>query len=377
MTKDAGAEQFETVERSRKAVDRAKAYEAQIADHLAGVNARIAAAGKSQVAAAIGTGEVDTQVDIAALRAEAAAVERQHRMAARALRGVEAEHARDQTDLAACFGSDDAARASLKEAQRVCAAASLAAREATGILDRAMAHAAATSEKLAEAQRVEREQDHVATARLQSALRSGAAIPATSSPLQRASVGLEEDARTAALTVDRLAVEHVAALANVGKVERVVAAAVDAVMAVDADALARELTATEARAGMLRRRLTTYTERTALSVAPTQLQPGPLKLNPGGWYDRPIGAVASMNVRQSTEVQKALRSAATLDEMMRQGPTAMNWTVEANAWSDYATALTADAAAAPGFVTRQPYQPALPRVSEAPVSSGVAVARVA
>ncbi len=359
---DLTAAQFATVATSRARLDRGRAYTARLASHAADIRAKLSAASERGVAAAIGTSEAGP-ADAGQLRGELVTVDRQHRQAVAALADIEAEHARHEADFAALTGSDGAARASLAEAHAAQALAQTAAAAAKGILDRATAHACTVRGKLAAARADEARHDADATARLRAALADGDAPPAAVEPLARISGALEDDLRAATAAVDALAAEHAGKLAVLALAHRAVLAAVDGVLVVDAEQVARELHAADERGLALRTRLHCFTRRTRGDhVAP---EPKPAVLTPGGWHEpHPDTARALLMPPppiHSTAVINAV--VASAPPPPGQGVHAGNWTVETDAWTAYASALAADPQAAPAFAAR----PAVPPVPPLPV----------
>ena len=356
---DLTAAQFATVATSRAKLDRARAYAGRLGSHAADIRAKLAAASERGVAAAIGTSKADP-ADAGQLRGELVTVDRQHRQAVAALAEIEAEHARHEADFAALTGSDGAARASLAEAHAARTLAQTAADAAKGILARATAHAGTVRGKLAAARADEARHDAEATARLRAALADGDAPSAAAEPLARISGALEDDLRAATAAVDALTAEHAGKVAALALAHRTVLAAVDGVLVVDAEQVARELHATDERALALRTRLHCFTRRTRGDYVAPESKPPVLK--PGGWYEpHPDTARALLMpppTIHSTDVINAV--VASAPPPPGQGVQAGNWTAETDAWSAYASALAADPQAEPAFAARPISPPAPP-----------------
>ena len=355
LNHDAIAAQFATVARSRAKVDRARAYANRLGAHAAEIRTKLAAAAERQVAAAIGRAEPDP-AEVGPLRGEAVEVDRQHRQALAILADVEAEHARHEADLAALCGSDGTARAKLAEAHATRAEAQTAVNNAKAILDRATAHVAAVRDKLTAARADEARHDAEAAARLRAALAHGDAAPVAAEPLVRASGALEDDLRAATAAMDALQIEHGSTLNALAAAHRIVLAAVDRVLMVDAEAVARELQAVDSRAMALRVRLHTYSNRRAGDWTPPKTSPA--KMMPGGWLapDPANGALAPL-VQSTSTIGHALASGPLPPH---QGVFARNWTDEGEAWTAYAAALNADPQAEPTFSEEAAVPPAPP-----------------
>lgn len=349
------AAQLATVARSRAKLDRARSYAGRLGTHAAEIRAKLAASSDRQAAAAIGRAEPDA-ADAGPLRGELIEVERQHRQALDALAGIEAEHARHEADLAALTGSDGAARAKLAEAHQARAEAQSAADAAKSLLDRASAHAEAVLGRLELARSDEARHDAEAAARLRAALADGDVAPSAAEPFARTSGALEDDLRAATAAVDALKAEHAAKAEALTLAHRAVLAAVDGVLAVDAEAAARELEAADARALALRVRLHCFVKRTA--GAYVRPEPKPMKLNPGGWYEQDAITMQPASLIRSTPVVDRVIGSAP--QPPHQGPHERNWTVESASWDAYAAALAADPQAEPAFADRPPSPPAPP-----------------
>ena len=264
---------------ARGKLDRARAYAGRLGAHAGEIRSKLAAAADHQVAAAIGRAESDP-ADVGPLRGELIEIDRQHRQALEALADIEAEHVRHEADLTALTGSDGTARAKLVEAHAARSVAQTAVDAAKAILDRAKAHAEAVDGKLADARAVEARYDADATARLRAALADGNDLPAVAEAFTRTSPALEDDLRAATATVDLLKADHALKLDALAVAHRAVLAAVDGVLVVDAEAVARELQAADSRALALRTRLHCYTKRTAGDyIRPT---PKPHIVHPNG-----------------------------------------------------------------------------------------------
>ncbi len=353
------AGQLVTVAHSKARLDRARSYADRLGSHLAEVHAKLTAAAEHQVGAAIGTAEPDPS-DVGSLRGEAVDVDRQHRQALTILADVEAEHARHEADLAILFGSDGAARGKLGEAHAARALVRTAAADAGAILDRAKAHAEAVDGKLLAAQAEEARHDADATARLHAALRDGDAPPRAAEPFARNSPSLEDDLRTARATIDKLATEHAARIADLTAADLVVKRAVDQVLCADADAVARELQATDARTLALRVRLHAYTKRIAGDYVPPKTAPN--KTLPNGMVvPDPAHAQAALQAPRMV-VQTAIVGSvlASAPPPPHQGVFAQNWIDEGDAWSAYAAALAADPQAESAFTKPAAVPPAPP-----------------
>ena len=351
--------QFATVARSRAKLDRAWAYAGRLAAHAAEIRAKLATASEHQIAAAIGKAEVDP-ADVGPLRGELVTVDRQHRQTLDALADIETEHARHEADLAALTGPDGAARARLAEAHAARALAQTAADDASALLARATAHAKGVETRLAEARATEARHDADATARLRAALADGDAVPTTVEAALRISPALEDDLRAATAAVDALKAEHAGKLDALASAHRTVLAAVDGVMAVEAEAAARELQASDARALALRVRLHTFVRRPAGDyVRPT---PKPNVVLPNGMVEPHPDTV-----RATYMPPPSIRSTPVIGEVIasappppHQGPYEQNWTAEAGAWDAYAAALAADPHAVPVFADQPAVAPARP-----------------
>ena len=353
------AAQLATVARTRAKLDRARAYAGRLAAHAAEIRTKLAAASDHQVATAIGKASSDP-ADVGPLRGELVTVDRQHRQALDALADIETEHARHEADLAALTGSDGAARARLAEAHAARSLAQTAADDASALLARAVGHAEAVSRKLITARADEARHDADASARLRTALADGGALPTTAEPFVRTAPALEDDLRAATATVDALKGEHAGELEALASAHRAVLAAVDGVMAVDAEAAARELRAADSRALALRVRLHTFVRRPAGDyVRPT---PKPNVVLPNGMVEPHPDTV-----RATYMPPPSIRSTAVIGEVIasappppHQGPYEQNWTTEASDWDAYATALAADPQAEPTFADQPPVAPAPP-----------------
>ena len=351
------AAQFAAASRSADRLARARSYAGRLGSHAAEIRARLDTAAGDDTAGP--------------LRGELVEVERQRGQAVAVLAEVEAEHARHGADLASLIGPEGEARTKLAEAHTARDLAQTGADAVKTILERATAHARAVDGRLTAARAAEARHDLDAADRLHAALREGIGAPATIEPMIRTSAALEDDARAANAAEARVASEHRIKLAALAEAERQVLAAADAVLLAEADAMAIEVQALNARAALLRGRLSAYAARTPGDhvAAPTAMAPA--KLHPGGWYTRdPASIVAPPRVRQTPVIAAAL----SLDVA-----TAALAPAEVAAWNAYASALARHPQAEPDF---QPFAAldrtrALPDPSMTPASLSLVSSRTA
>lgn len=220
---------------------------------------------------------------------------------------------------------------------------------AKAILDRATAHADTLAAKLDAARAIEHDHDKAAMARLHAALQSGDALAETTDPLRRSSAGLEEDLRTARLTIDRLDADHKARLADLGKADDGVNLAVEAVLAAEAEMVAQEVTALRARAAILTRQVRAYANHTPVRRgvrAAADLADKPARpITPGSLLlVRDPAPVAPLRTRQTPAVLQALQPVASV---MFETPAL----AEAEAWQVFERSLVQHADATADFAS--------------------------
>lgn len=334
------ADQLDVLARSTEAVARARAFEQRLGQHVAEV--------KERLAAAIQPGA--PHADRSGLRAELADAEKRYGMASDARRDLEVEHARHVADHAALIGADGAARAALAEKVEARNAALLDVESAKSLQRAAQVYADDIQRRLQAAEAREQAQDRSAVDRLQAAFQNGDTPDATGKSDRRKSPGLVEDLRTARLTVEKFGRDVADREAVLANAERDVAEAVDAVLFAEADAVARDLEATEARARMLRARLVAYSERQPSGYVQHTPVQAPAQQVPGGWFVRPSQPTAAVpKVKQSPLMMKLLGGSIARLSSFDPMPAAVDWQPEAGAWSAYADALRHDPAAEATF----------------------------
>ncbi len=184
----------------------------------------------------------------------------------------------------------------------------------------------------------------------------GDALPAAAESFTRSSPALEDYLRTASAAVDALRAEHAGKVSTLTAAHRAVLGAADGVMTVEAEAIARELNAADARALALRVRLHCFANRRAADwVVPIAAPP---KMMPGGWLAAdPVADALSPVVRQTAVIGQAIASAPVPQS---GGPFSTNWTAENAAWSAYAAALAADPQAGAAFADGPAVPPSTP-----------------
>ncbi|RYC29314.1 hypothetical protein D3273_24705 [Lichenibacterium minor] len=343
------AAQLATVSRSTDRAARARAYATRLGAHAAEIRAQLDAAAGGDAAGP--------------LRGELIEVDRQHRQAVEILTGVEAEHARHEADFRALHCSDGAARAKLADTHAARAAAVTASDATAAVLDRATAHAEAVERRLADARSAEARYDADATARLHAALRDGTEAPAATEAFSRTSPGLEDDARAARAAEARAAAEHRAKLTALAETERQVRGAADAVLLAEADSMAREVAALDARADLLRARLTTYAARTRGDhVQPEAVRPDPTR---NAWSPPPPSLV-TMATEPRVASTPAIAAALVDRTFVKEAP--RDTSGVARAWDSFAAALAINAEAETSFTPNPPGPLLAPTASWLPAS---------
>lgn len=315
--------QLAVVANACAALDRAKAFEAQLGRHLAGLSDRIKSSEKNHSDAVIGTVKTDIMSDLPAHRAEAAAVAKQHRRAVKALAQVQAEHDRHAADLAAMFDTSAEARQRLAQAHEAHRGAVGTQKASKAVLARAVGYEEGLQAQLAAARAAERLHEEAEASKLHAALRAGSNV-IDAAPLKRQSASLEENVRIARLAVTHLEKDCGRVQAALASAENSLNLAVEAVMQAEAERVARELLALRARDAALSAQLRGYANhqpqwRTGKGPAMSPARP----MSPGSLVlvRDPILPAAPLRHWQTPVVLAAMAAPTAAAFAIGEGPT--------------------------------------------------------